>query len=111
MRENKEIYIVNGKEIEFPIKVNNMFVHLYDVKGLYKAFCIGSDANEVFTDHEECDYVGMKKEDYQELLKSFGAKQYHHEFDYGDGFVLPVQDSYFEELDSAIKCINHINKL
>lgn len=110
MINEKQLLVVNGEELKFPLEVNGRYVHLYDCDEKVQCFCIGSDEEECFTDHEECDYFGLEKEKYQEILKSFGAKQYHHEFDYGD-YVLPVQDSYFTDLQSAIDCINHLVSL
>ena len=109
MFNEKELLIVNGKEMKFPLSVGERFIHLCNINGVNK-FAIGSDDRELFTDHEECTYFGMEKEEYQEILKSFGAKQFHHEFDYGD-HVLPVQDSYFDDFESANKCLNHLMNL
>lgn len=111
MMNEKQILIVSGVKMEFPLKVEGRYIHIYDAGEPNPSFCIGSDNNECFTDHEECDYFGLDKEKYQEILKSFGAKQFHHEFDYGNGDILPVQDSYFENLEKAIESINCLNNL
>lgn len=92
------------------IEYKGIFIHPYQTFNGVQTYCIGINESEVFTDHEECIYWDLKKEEYQKILKSFNAKQFHHEFVYSKDDVLPVQDSYFENMEDVKRAIDYLLK-
>ena len=87
----------------------NRFIHEYNYGDKEINYCIGFRKEEPLIDEEEAGMFSL--DEYQETLKRFGAKQFIHEFDYGDGFKLEVQDSYFDTIEQCKAAIDYLVNL
>lgn len=91
------------------IKYKNRYIHEYAFGDKDINYCVGFNEDEPLIDEEEAGMFGL--DEYQETLKHFGAKQNIHEFNYGDGVKLTVQDSYFDTIEQCQEVINYLIKL
>ena len=94
-----------------PIKYKNKYIHEYQWGDKEVNYIISSREEEAYIDEEEAESFNLPLKKYQEILKSFGAKQYHHEFVYNDiEDTKKVQDSYFDSIKQCQEAIDYLNK-
>ena len=91
------------------LKYKNRYIHEYVWGDKEINYCIGFRENESLIDEEEAGMFGL--DEYQITLNHFGAKQFEHEFDYGDGKPLTVQDSYFDTIEQCKGAIDYLAEL
>jgi len=104
---------MKNKKNKFPMFLHDRSIHIYEHSGI-NGYCIGhsQDINddEVMVDDEECECEDLTERKYINFLKRYGAKVYPHKFEYSDGSKRTAHDSYFENLDDAVKCVEALDK-